>query len=73
MNERMHFTFLARSDGGALKPRNQKEILEAEWYLPDELPALIQPSWLRDFLLTEAPKQRRNSVWLIAPRGVRPR
>ncbi len=55
VNERMHFTFLARPDGGALKPRDQKEILEAEWFLPDRLPALIQPPWLRDFLLTEAP------------------
>ncbi len=56
MNERMHFTFLARPYGGDLKPLDQKEILEAKWYLPDELPALIQPPWLRDFLLTEAPR-----------------
>ncbi|MEE9236162.1 MAG: NUDIX hydrolase, partial [Thermoplasmata archaeon] len=54
VNKRLHFTFLARSYGGALKPRDQKEILEAEWFLPDDLLGLIRPPWLRDFLLKEA-------------------
>ncbi len=54
VNERMHFTFRARSYGGDLKPRDQQEILEAEWFLPDELPAQIQPPWLREFLLKDA-------------------
>ncbi len=54
VNKRLHFTFLARSYGGALNPRDQQEILEAEWFLPDELPAIIQPPWLREFLLKDA-------------------
>ena len=58
VNERMHFTFLARLFGGDLKPRDQKEILEAEWFLPDELPSLIEPSWLRDFLLHDVSRKR---------------
>lgn len=57
VNERMHFTFLAQSYGGDLKPRDQKEILEAEWFLPEELPSLIQPSWLRDFLLKDSSRR----------------
>ncbi len=50
LNRRMHFTFLARPYGGALLPLDQQEILEADWFLTDELPRLMQPSWLHDFL-----------------------
>lgn len=58
VNERMHFTFLARPYGGDLTPRDQQEILEVKWFLPDELPGKIQPPWLRDFLLQDAFRKR---------------
>ncbi len=51
VNKRLHFTLLARPSKGALKPRDQQEILEAKWFLPDELPRPLRHSWLHAQLL----------------------
>lgn len=60
VNKRLHFTFLARSIEGVLKPRNQQEILEAKWFLPNQLPGPLRDSWLHDLLLETENSDRRN-------------
>lgn len=50
VNKRTHFTFLARPYEGALQPVDREEVMEADWFPADELPGLLQPSWLPAFL-----------------------
>ena len=58
VNKRLHFTFFARSSKGVLKPQDQQEILEAKWFLPDQMPPRLRHSWLHALLL-----EASSSAW----------